>query len=178
MRFVRFSVRQAVQGFWRNRGMNVAAMATMAGMLILLAALLILITGVDAGLRFIESKVEIRAELNEGLLQSSINDFMVKLEQQPEVAIVRFVSKDEALADFRRSLAERGQEDLTRAYLPGTNPLPAYVAVELRDPRQARATLEVLDAEDGVVRPGGIVDPTTAIERLVDLTAQLRYIGA
>ena len=39
MRFLRFSSRQALQGLWRNRVMNVAATVTMVLMLLLLSAL-------------------------------------------------------------------------------------------------------------------------------------------
>ena len=75
MRFLRFSVRQALQGLWRNRVMNIAATVTMVLMLILLSALVILISGVEAGLEYIESKVEVRAELHDGLRSESVTDF-------------------------------------------------------------------------------------------------------
>ena len=59
MHFLRFSVRQALQGLWRNRVMNFAATFTMILMLILLAALVIVISGVEAGLEYVESRVEV-----------------------------------------------------------------------------------------------------------------------
>jgi hypothetical protein len=59
MHFMRFSIRQALQGLWRNRVMNIAATVTMTLMLILLSALVIVITGVESGLEYIESRVEV-----------------------------------------------------------------------------------------------------------------------
>ena len=50
MHFLRFSVRQALQGLWRNSVMTFAATFTMILMLILLSALVIVIAGVEAGL--------------------------------------------------------------------------------------------------------------------------------
>ena len=57
LRFIGFSVVRAWQGFWRNAMMSLAATATVVLMLVLLAALFIVITGLNSGLEFIESKV-------------------------------------------------------------------------------------------------------------------------
>ncbi len=66
MHFLRFSVRLALQGLWRNRIMNIAATVTMILMLILLSALVIVISGVEAGLNYVESKLEeLTEEANE-----------------------------------------------------------------------------------------------------------------
>ncbi len=105
MRFLRFSVHQALQGLWRNRVMNIAATVTMTLMLVLLSALVILISGVEAGLAFIESKVEVRAELHDGLRTESVAEFQLRLEALPEVASTRYVSKEQALADFQAARA-------------------------------------------------------------------------
>ena len=110
MRFVRFSVRQALQGLWRNRVMNIAATVTMVLMLILLSTLVILISGVEAGLAFIESKVEVRAELHDGLRAESVSEFQQRLGALPEVASTTYVSKEQALADFQAARAEQGRQ--------------------------------------------------------------------
>ncbi|MDQ3493569.1 MAG: hypothetical protein M3452_09970, partial [Chloroflexota bacterium] len=61
--FLAFSIRRAVEGLWRNRVMSLAATVTMVLMLVLLASLVIVLSGMQAGLDFVESKVEVRAEL-------------------------------------------------------------------------------------------------------------------
>lgn len=55
--FVAFSLRQAIEGLWRNRVMTLAASVTMVLMLVLLSSLVIVVSGMEAGLAFIESKV-------------------------------------------------------------------------------------------------------------------------
>jgi cell division transport system permease protein len=175
MRFLRFSVRQALQGLWRNRVMNIAATVTMTLMLVLLSALVILISGVEAGLAFIESKVEVRAELHDGLRVDSISEFQARLDALSEVASTRFVSKEQALADFQAARAEQGQADLSDLYRD-FNPFPAYFAVELRDPRQSRSVVALLESETGLVRT--VLGQQTGIDRLVSLTALLRNLGA
>jgi len=175
MRFVRFSVRQALQGLWRNRVMNIAATVTMVLMLILLSTLVILISGVEAGLAFIESKVEVRAELHDGLRAESVSEFQQRLGALPEVASTTYVSKEQALADFQAARAEQGQADLSDLYTD-FNPFPAYFAIELRDPRQSRSVVALLESETGLVRT--VLGQQTGIDRLVNLTALLRNLGA
>jgi cell division transport system permease protein len=175
MRFLSFSVRHALQGLWRNRVMNIAATVTMVLMLILLSALVILISGVEAGLAFIESKVEVRAELHDGLRADSVSEFHARLEGLPEVASISFVSKEQALADFQAARAERGQEDLSDLYTD-FNPFPAYFAIELQDPRRSRGVVALLESETALVRT--VLGQQSGIDRLVNLTALLRNLGA
>jgi len=175
MRFLRFSIRQALQGLWRNRVMNIAATITMALMLILLSTLVIITSGIEAGLAFIESKVEVRAELHDGLRQESIDDLGVRLDGLEEVAGVTYVSKEQALADFQQARIDAGQEDLSDIYAD-FNPFPAYYSVELRDPRESRSVVALLEEETGTV--SSVLGQQSGIDRLVNLTALLRNLGA
>ncbi|MFV2063460.1 MAG: cell division protein FtsX [Chloroflexota bacterium] len=175
MRFLRFAVRQALQGLWRNRVMNIAATVTMVLMLILLSTLVILISGVEAGLSFIESKVEVRAELYEGAREESIQELRLRLDALPEVASATYVSKAQALSDFQTARAEAGEEDLTDLYAD-FNPFPAYFSVRLQDPRQSRSVVALLHEETSLVQ--SVLDQQSGIDRLVDLTALLRNLGA
>jgi cell division transport system permease protein len=175
MHFLRFSVNQALQGLWRNRVMNIAATVTMVLMLVLLAALVILVSGLDAGLTYVESKVEVRAELNDGLSTQSIDEFRQRLEALPEVASVAFVSKEEAKSKFLADRAAQGQEDLSNIYGPGFNPFPAYFSIELANPRESRDVTALLQSEGSIVRT--VLNQQAGIDRLVDLTSLLRYLG-
>ena len=173
MHFLRFSVRQALQGLWRNSVMTFAATFTMMLMLILLSALVIVIAGVESGLEYIESRVEVRAELHDGVLQERVDDLQTRVVTLPEVAGIRYTSKEEALAEF---VAEREAEGLDTAFIAGIdNPLFAYVTVDLVNPRETAAVTEMLRAEHDLVRY--VPDQQTGIDRLVELTAQLRNLG-
>ena len=94
--FVAFSFKRAWQGFWRNKVMSLAATATMILMLVLLAGFWVLQTGLAAGLEFVEQKVQVVAELHDGLPQSNIDNLIRDVEAQPEVLSVEYVSKDES----------------------------------------------------------------------------------
>ena len=174
MHFVRFSLRQSLQGLWRNRVMNIAATVTMILMLLMLAALVIIISGVQSGLSYVESKVEVRAELHDGLQQERVAQFEERLAGMSEVATVSYVSKEEALAKFREDRASQGQEDITNLYTE-FNPFFAYFAIELRDPRQSRELISTLEAEVDLVRT--VLGQQSGIDKLVGLTSQLRNLG-
>src|SRR6186997_2097916 len=128
IRFVGFSLRRAFQGLWRNRVMTLAATVTMVLMLILLSSLLIVVSGMEAGLSYIESKVEIRAELAKGLAQDRVDQLTRQLQALPEVSGVDFISKDQALEEFKQQQAQSNQADLTQ-YV-GFNPFPDQLSVK------------------------------------------------
>lgn len=173
MHFVRFSVHQALQGLWRNSVMTFAATFTMILMLILLSALVIVIAGVESGLEYIESRVEVRAELHDGVLQERVDDLQTRVLALPEVAAVTYTSKDEARAQF---IAEREDQGLDTSFIASIdNPLFAYLTVDLINPRETESVTEMLRAETGLVRY--VPDQQTGIDRLVELTAQLRNLG-
>jgi cell division transport system permease protein len=168
-----FSVRQGLEGLWRNRVMSLAATVTMVMMLVLLSSLVIVLSGMQAGVSFIESKVEIRAELAEGVVQDRVDALTAQLQALPEVAGVTYVSKEDALAEFQRQRAEAGEPPIT-GYT--SNPFPARLSVKLVDPRQAGQVMTVLDSVRGSV-VANIIDSQKTIDRLVSVTATLRTIG-
>lgn len=173
MRILSFSVRQALEGLWRNRVMSLAATVTMVLMLVLLSSLVIVLSGMQAGLHFIESRVEVRAELRDGVPEDRVAALKLRLEGLSEVASVTYVSKEEALADFREQRAAAGEPDLT--YELNFNPFPARLSIKLADPRESVEVMAVLEEESGVVQR--VLDEQRGIDRLVGVTALLRIIG-
>jgi len=174
MHFIRFSVRQALQGLWRNSVMTFAATFTMILMLILLSALVIVINGVEAGLEFVESRVEVRAELHPGLQESQIATFQQELKNRPDVSSVTYVSKEAALERFIADREAQGQSDIAALYTD-FNPFPAHYTVELSDPRYSGDVVAELEDATGLVSL--VLGQQTGVDRLVELTAQLRNLG-
>jgi cell division transport system permease protein len=173
LHFIRFSVTQALQGLWRNRVMSLAATVTMVLMLVLLSSLVIVLAGMQAGLTFIESKVEVRAELATGAPQDLVDALQARLLALPEVSAVSYISKEQALEEFREQRRAAGEPDLTE--YAGYNPFPAQLSIRLRDPRQASQVISTLQAETGIV--SRIIEQQKNIDRLVNVTALLRTIG-
>jgi cell division transport system permease protein len=170
--FVAFSLRRAWQGFWRNGVMSIAASATMAFMLTLLAGFWVVQTGLSAGLDFVESKVQVRAFIKDDATSTDIGALQAKVSGLPEVAGVTFTTKDQALAEFKAREAQAGHEDLVK-YLD-TNPLHASLDIRLKDPRLHGNVVEVLTAAPIVDHVLPVED---VVDRLLALTTVIRTIG-
>ena len=67
LHLVRFSVRQGLEGLWRNRVMSFAATVTMVMMLVLLASLVIVLSGMQAGVAFVGVDDERRTQADAAL---------------------------------------------------------------------------------------------------------------
>jgi cell division transport system permease protein len=172
IRFVVFSLKRAWQGFWRNALMSLAATATMVLMLLLLSGYWIVQTGLLAGLEFVEQKVEIVADLEEDVTLSEVAALRTRLLRQAEVAEATYVSKEEALARFRETLAAQGEEDLTR-YLD-TNPLRPSIEVKLHDARDFGQVMEIMRAAPAVE---SVKDIEKLVERVLTVTNILKTAG-
>jgi len=170
--FIAFSLRRALQGFWRNGVMSLAATATMVLMLLLLSGFWVIQTGLTAGLEFVEQKVQVVAELKEPAAKFLVDDLTARVAALPEVASVEYVSKDVAIARFRERQAQKGHEDLTQFL--DTNPLPASLQITLRDPNNYGNVVTYLREQSVVDK----VDPVESyVNRLLTVTAILRTAG-
>lgn len=173
IRFVLFSVRRAWQGFWRNAVMSLAATATMILMLVLLSMFWVLLTGLNAGLQYVEQKVEIVADLQDNASMDQVQALEAQIAAKPEVLSVTYVSRDQALADFRATMAAQGREDLT-SYLD-TNPLPASLEVHLKDPHVYGDVADTLRAQTGIVTD--VKEIQKLVEQVLTVTNILRTAG-
>ncbi len=171
--FVAFSLKGAWQGFWRNAVMSLAATATMVLMLVLLSAFFVVLSGLDAGLQFVEQKVQVVAELRDDAPDLKIAQLKQDISALPEVATVEYIDKATALAQFKQRMAEQGREDLTQ-YLD-SNPLPASLNVTLKDPHDFGSVVQVLQARTDVVQT--VEQVQDLVDRVLTVTNLLRTIG-
>jgi cell division transport system permease protein len=177
-RFLAFSVGRALQGIRRNALMSLAAIATMLLMLLLLAGFWLLQAGLEAGVTYVEEKVEIVADLRDvpgadAALVVQAQALATDVAALPQVRAVRYVSKDEALARFRQRLRERGQVDLTGSL--DRNPLPASLEVSLVDPRDYQPVVDLLSSREETV--DNVIEVQQLIDRLTSVTNVLRTGG-
>ena len=171
--FVAFSLRRAWQGFWRNAVMSIAATATMVLMLVLLSAFFVVLSGLDAGLQFVEQKVEVVAELRDDAPDLKISQLQADIAALPEVQTVEYIDKATALAQFKQRMAEQGREDLTQ-YLDA-NPLPATLNIKLKDPHEFGSVVSTLRARTDVVAT--VEEVQNLVDRVLTVTNVLRTGG-
>ena len=170
--FIAFSLRRAWQGFWRNAVMSLAATATMIFMLVLLSGFFVVLTGLNAGLEFIEQKVQVIADVKDTATTLAINDLVARTAALPEVASVEYVNSAEALQRFQERLKEQGRQDLTQQL--DSNPLPGSIEVKLKDPKVFGNVVEFLRADPSVER---VKEVQSLVDRVLTVTNLLRTGG-
>jgi cell division transport system permease protein len=170
--FVAFSLRRAWQGFWRNAVMSLAATATMIFMLVLLSGFFVVLTGLNAGLEFVEQKVQIVADVKSNAGTLAIEDLTIRVAKLAEVASVEYVDATEALRRFQERLRQQGREDLTKFL--DTNPLPGSIEVKLKDPKVFGNVVEFLRADAVVER---VKEVESLVDRVLMVTNLLRTGG-
>ncbi len=171
LRFVGFTIVRAWQGFWRNAMMSLAATATVVLMLVLLAALFIVISGLNAGLAFIESKVAVTARLADGTSFSERLELTDEILAMPGVATVEYVSPSDAMERLRDAYAETGQELDTG----GANiRLFSSLEINLSDPDASGAVVNSLDGREHIER---IITKQTEYETLLGIINVIRTVG-
>ncbi len=173
VRFIGFSIVRAWQGFWRNAMMSLAATATVVLMLVLLAALFIVITGLNAGLEFIESKVAVTVRLVDDLSEPGRDRLIGEVERLPGVASVEYVSPAEAMNRLRDSYREVGRElDLGD---PDSNiTLFASLEISLTDPNASGGVSRALSENDDVDR---VLTKAAERDTLLSIINVIRNVG-
>ena len=171
VRFIGFSVVRAWQGFWRNAMMSLAATATVILMLVLLSALFLVISGLNAGLEFIESKVAVTAQLEDDILVPARERLIEEVAAMPGVASVEYVSPEAAWERLEAAYEETGQSletggaDIT---------LFASLEVSLADPDASTNVSEVLDDEPDVTR---VLTKQAEYDTLLNIINLIRTVG-
>lgn len=174
-RLLRLSLRAAANGLVRNRLATIAATATMTFMLLVLASVLVIRAGLDAALSYADSKVEVVAYLKLNATDVTVQRLTTEIESIDGVREVRFVSSDDALAEFRKRLAERGEPDLTGD--AGGNPLPASFEIALDNPLDTARVADGLREIASSAAIERVIDGRVFAENLASITSTLRIVG-
>jgi cell division transport system permease protein len=168
--FIAFSLRRAWDGFWRNGLMSLAATATMVLMLILLSGLIILLTGLNATLDYVQQEVQVVAYLKDSATSQEVADLENSLVRMPQVTEVSYVSKTQAYKDF---LARHPDQAEVINSVP--NPFPASLQINLRDPNDYIDVAAYLKSQATVDR---VLNIKPTVDQMVMIIGVLRAGGA
>lgn len=155
-------VRSGFVGFWRNSFVSLSAILVMTFTLFFIG--LLVFTGVmlNATLDEIRNKVDINVYFVLEAPEEEILALKSRIEVLPEVQLVEYVSREEALERFR----ERHTDDaLTIQALNelGQNPFGAALAIKAKEPSQYAGIAQVLEEESALSAESGA---ETIIDRI------------
>jgi cell division transport system permease protein len=143
----RFFLGETLQGFVRQKSLTAATLVSTAASLMVFGIVLL----VTANVQLVSSQLELRkgvvAFIEDGVSEGQMDYMKTQMATLPEIESVTFVSKEEALEQFRKSL---GQDEVLDAL--GSNPLPASFEVKLRAGQRDAEALERVAAFIGSLR--------------------------
>ena len=170
-------------GFIRNGFVSLAAVSIMTLTLFVLSGLMIFGAALDATLMQLTQKVDVNVYFTTNATEAAITDAERMLEALPEVASVSYVSRDDALAQFR----ERHKNDqLTIQALDELkdNPLGAMLQVRAKNTSQYEAIAKFLETQQSSeTSVGSAIDKVnfyqnkTAIDRLTNIIDTSKRLG-
>lgn len=120
MRRIFYIVDEALRTVRRHKGLTSISVVIMSLSLLMLAVFLLATDNLLKLVSETQEEMKIYVYLEDGLGQETVEKLYLNFLSQPEVSSVQFVSKEEALADFKHQLGE--DADLLSALR--ANPLP------------------------------------------------------
>src|SRR5919201_4399987 len=101
VRQVQYVVEEAISNIRVNRTTTVIAVATTAFTLSCFGVFLLLYLNLKELTSALQQDIEVILYLADGLSSQRVGELQQRLAGQPEIGSLKFVSKDQALADFR-----------------------------------------------------------------------------
>ncbi len=173
LRNLKFALNSAWQSFWRNLAVSLAAVLSITLILILAGINLLVGHAFSQVLDGFRTKVsEISINVSDDTPLQTVYDFQAQLAADPRVVTVTFVTKDEALSQFKSD----PQNAILSTQIEG-NPLDAKLDVRVKN-------LSDVAGIDAMGRQWSGVDPTDPtnyqgdfVNRMLDLSEWLALAG-
>lgn len=147
-------VRSGFFNFWRNGTVSLASVSVMFVTLIVISLIIFSGAILDKTLTELRDKVDITVTLIPNAAEEDILDIQHSLESLSEVSLVVYVTREEALEQFRaRHISD--QAILSALEELGENPLGASLNIKARDPSQYASVAEFLES-DGALSASGV----------------------
>ncbi|MBZ5638431.1 MAG: permease-like cell division protein FtsX [Acidobacteriia bacterium] len=172
---LRYYVSDAADEWRHSPGVNLLAIVTLAAVLSLAGAALLVVHNVGARLDGWRTDVKVRVYLRDDAGDEARKAIASRLSATPGVSAVRLVTKDEALVRFRESFGELS--DVPSAL--GTNPLPASIeAFVAPGPGAAAAARRAVAATSGLAGVEEVRFDLDWLDRLDGILRMARFTGA
>ncbi|HEU5114927.1 MAG TPA: permease-like cell division protein FtsX [Candidatus Paceibacterota bacterium] len=134
--------------FWRNGFVSLSSVLIITLTLFVLGGVMFAGAILDTSLTQIKNKVDVNVYFVPSADETDILALEKKLQALPEVASVDYVSRDQALQNFK-SVHENDQITLQALDELGDNPLGAILNIKAKDPSQYEGIAKFLDSESG-----------------------------
>jgi|SRR3989344_3018120 len=176
-------IRTGFFNFWRNGTVSLASVLVMTVTLLVVGFISFFNAVLDTSLAELQSKIDINVTFVTTAQEADILSIKHSLETLPEVLLVTYVSREEALEAFKERHAN-DQSILAALEELGENPLGSTLNIKARDPSQYASVAEFLESNDTLSSDGiTIIDRVnyfqnkTAIDRLTKIISSADKLG-
>jgi len=177
--------KSGLQNFFRNGFVSLSSVLVITITLFIITSIILLGGFLNYSLDQVKSKVDVNVYFITTAAETDILSVKKSLEAIPEVSSVEYISRDQALIDFKEK--HKG-DDLTLQALNelGDNPLGATLNIKAKDPSQYAGIAKYLDdMSNGVLSRGGlkIIDKVNyaqnkiVIDRLTTIVNSANMMG-
>jgi cell division transport system permease protein len=165
----------AFSDFWRNLGLSLMTISILVLTYLSLNLLVIVNFFTEAAIQVIEDRVDISVYFGPDVSDERIHGVRGNLVSLPEVKEVTFVTRDEALKQFKRNHAD-DPSILAALAEVGENPLGAVLVIKARDAQRYGPILEALEspAVTSLVEDKTVEDHRVLIDRLTRVTGKVQ----
>lgn len=172
------TIKESFINFWRNGLLSVAAVSVLALSLYVIGALFVITVTANSVLRNIEDKINVSVYFKSDVPEEKILEIKKDLENSQEVKSVDYISKDQALEDFKR---DNANEPVIMQSLEeiGENPLLASLIVKAKESSQYQIISDYVSSasfKDDVSRVN-YVKTKEIINKLNNVILQVERIG-
>lgn len=147
-------VRTGFFNFWRNGTVSLASVLVMMVTLIVIGLISLSSAILESSLAELRNKIDINVTFVPTAAEEDVLAIKQTLESLPEVSLVTYVSREEALTAFKERHANDPSILLALDEL-GENPLGAVLNIKAREPSQYASVAEFLES-DNVLAAGGV----------------------
>jgi cell division transport system permease protein len=146
-------LRSGFMNFWRNGTVSLASVFMMVVMLLVIGFIVFGTAILNTSLDELRNKVDITVTFVPTAVEKDILDIKHSLETMPEVSLVTYTSRDDALSAFE-ARHQNDQAILTALNQLPDNPLGAELDVKAKDPSQYQGIADFLQGRNALSSGG------------------------
>lgn len=167
-------IKSGFVGFWRNGSVSLSSVLIMTVTLFALGSILFAGALLRSSLEQIQEKVDVNVYFIPSATETDILALKSKIEALPEVALVEYTSRDQALINFKERHAN---DEVTLQALEeiGDNPLGAVLNIRAKQTSQYEGIANFLDSESG--EKGTFIDKVNYYQNKAAIDTLTRIIA-
>jgi cell division transport system permease protein len=170
-------VRAGFTSFYRNGWLSVAATGIVTFSLVLVSTFVLLLLLGQSVIQNIQQKIDVEVFFKDDAKVADIMTIKDQLQQNPNAASVRYISKQEALQIYKGQ--NQRNEKLLEQLSEEDNPLPASVQVKAKNPEDLGAFNQTLESDFAkpLIESRSDKENRDIIQRLQRIVSFIRSLG-